>query len=185
MKTLVALLVSIHVAVAIDITICNCSESSTNGILKMIDQECIAEDLLSYENVTYEITTVNGQRINFTGHFCSIITKLHASSILPDNTEVDKLTPLSPRPKIGSCLIMAGLGDKDNVHKCPNKDIMHQEGNKWIGRSVIQKNPKFMQTVGHATETCLYEPITLTTHLAPKMASHYQGVTWAVVVSVG
>ena len=162
MKTLVALLVSINVAVAIDITICNCTESTTNGILKMIDQECVAEDLISYENVTYEISTVNGQKINFTGHFCTVSTKLHASSILPDTTEVDKLTPLSPRPKIGSCLLMAGLGDKDNVHKCPNREIMHQEGGKWIGRSVIHKNSKYMQTIGHATETCLYEQITLT-----------------------
>ena len=162
MKTLVALLVSINVAVAIDITICNCTESTTNGILKMIDQECVAEDLISYENVTYEISTVNGQKINFTGHFCTVSTKLHASSILPDTTEVDKLTPLSPRPKIGSCLLMAGLGDKDNIHKCPNREIMHQEGGKWIGRSVIHKNSKYMQTIGHATETCLYEQITLT-----------------------
>ena len=162
MKTLVALLVSINVAVAIDITICNCSEPTTNGILKMIDEECVAEDLISFENVTYEITTVNGQRINFTGHFCAVSTKLHASSVLPDTTEVDKLTPLSPRPKIGSCLIMAGLGDRDNVHKCPNREIMHQEGDKWIGRSAIQRNSRYMQTVGHATETCLYEQITLT-----------------------
>jgi len=162
MKTLVALLVSINVAVAIDITICNCSEPTTNGILKLIDEECVADDLISFENITYEITTVNGQRINFTGHFCSVTTKLHASSILPDNTEVDKLTPLSPRPKIGSCLLMAGLGDKDNVHKCPNKEIMHKEGDKWIGRSAIQRDPKFLQTVGHATETCLYEQLTLT-----------------------
>ena len=162
MKTLVALLVSINVAVAIDITICNCSEPTTNGILKLIDEECVAEDLISFENVTYEITTVNGQRINFTGHFCAVSTKLHASSVLPDTTEVDKLTPLSPRPKIGSCLIMAGLGDRDNVHKCPNREIMHQEGDKWIGRSAIQRNSRYMQTVGHATETCLYEQITLT-----------------------
>ena len=162
MKTLVALLVSINVAVAIDITICNCSEPTTNGILKLIDEECVAEDLISFENVTYEITTINGQRINFTGHFCAVSTKLHASSVLPDTTEVDKLTPLSPRPKIGSCLIMAGLGDRDNVHKCPNREIMHQEGDKWIGRSAIQRNSRYMQTVGHATETCLYEQITLT-----------------------
>jgi hypothetical protein len=162
MKTLVALLVSINVAVAIDITICNCSEPTTNGILKLIDEECIADDLISFENIAYEITTVNGQRINFTGHFCSVTTKLHASSILPDSTEVDKLTPLSPRPKIGPCLHMAGLGDKDNVHKCPNKEIMHQEGNKWIARSTIQQTPKYLQTVGHATETCLYERLTLT-----------------------
>ena len=162
MKTLVALLVSINVAVAMDITICNCSEPTTNRILKLIDDECVAEDLISFENVSYEITTVNGQRINFTGHFCAVSTKLHASSVLPDTTEVDKLTPLSPRPKIGSCLIMAGLGDRDNVHKCPNREIMHQEGDKWIGRSAIQRNSRYMQTVGHATETCLYEQITLT-----------------------
>ena len=59
MKILVALLVSINVAVAIDITICNCAEPTANGILKLIDEECVAEDFMCFEDVTYEITSVN------------------------------------------------------------------------------------------------------------------------------
>jgi len=79
------LLACLQVIKAVEIIICDCSNSKKNGFLK-VNRHWELEKPIDPEYVKYEITTVRSEKLHFTGHFCSAKTVFQKTTVHIDKT---------------------------------------------------------------------------------------------------
>lgn len=144
-------LACLQVIKAVEITICDCTSSKKNGLLK-VNRQCELEKPIDPDYVKYEITTVRSEKLHFKGHFCSAKTVWFQTSVKAETEHTAQ--------KLGICFKMAGI-EIPGTHDCLEDKKMIKVGNKWTYHDRLLPTKTFLYTTGSATRNCLYEEIPL------------------------
>jgi hypothetical protein len=153
MRVLAVFLICLRLVAAIEVVICDCTNSRNLGFLKT-KEECNLEEQSESEPAYYEVTSYRREKIKLTGHFCSLTSKVFKAVTYGKVTEMEKISNLPTRLRISQCLRMAGIGETE-IHTSPANQIMDKIGNKWTSRQVRGRSSPRME------EISLYENVTL------------------------